>query len=99
MEVHVSCPLGAKCEEIKDNKIHRCAWYQKLVGTDAQGNDRDEHACAMAWMPILMVEQVRGLSGVQSATEAHRNEMSTGMRHLANSMPERPTLHIIEGEK
>ena len=32
----LTCPLGAKCEEIKDGAIHRCAWYTKLAGTNMQ---------------------------------------------------------------
>jgi hypothetical protein len=28
----LTCPLGAKCEEIKDGAIHRCALYIKLAG-------------------------------------------------------------------
>ena len=27
MDVKVTCPLGSECEEIKDNKLHRCRWY------------------------------------------------------------------------
>jgi len=46
----LTCPLGAKCEEIKDGAIHRCAWYTKLAGTNPNtGESMDEvvrlHGC------------------------------------------------------
>ncbi len=56
LEVVMTCPLGSKCEEIKDNKIHRCMWYQKFVGTDAQGKDHDEWGCAIVWGNIIQLE-------------------------------------------
>ena len=52
----MTCPLGSKCEEIKDNAIHRCMWYIKLAGMDpTTGKEVDEHGCAMSWMPILLI--------------------------------------------
>ena len=33
-DIVMTCPLGSVCEEIKDNKVHRCMWFTKIVGTD-----------------------------------------------------------------
>jgi len=55
-EVIVTCPLGSECEEIRDNKMYRCAWYTEVQGKDVNGNDTNNSKCAMAWMPILQVE-------------------------------------------
>jgi len=74
MEEVVTCPLGSKCEEIKDNKIHRCAWHVKMVGTDAGGKDHDEWGCAMTWQPILLAENTRTNRGQTAAIESMRNE-------------------------
>jgi len=61
----ITCPLGSKCEEIKDNKLHQCAWLVEIKGTNPQTNEtKDEKACAIAWMPILQIET----SGTQKAT-------------------------------
>jgi len=95
MEINTTCPLGCTCEEIKDNQIYRCAWYQKLVGTDAQGNARDEFACSIAWLPMLMVEQMKSLSGVQEATESNRNETAQGLQMLAVSLHSRQPIKTI----
>jgi len=70
----LTCPLGSKCEEIRDNKLHRCAWFVKLQGTNPQtGVAIDEHACAIAWMPLLLVENTKSGIGTAAAVESLRN--------------------------
>jgi len=69
------CPLGAKCEEIKDGAIHRCAWYTKLAGTNPNtGESMDENGCAIAWMPMLMIENSMQQRSTSAAVESFRNE-------------------------
>jgi hypothetical protein len=72
----VTCPLGSKCEEIKDNTIHRCAWFQTFAGTNPNtGETVDEKGCAMAWLPILMIENSKQQLTTGAAVESFRNEM------------------------
>lgn len=72
----LTCPLGSKCEEIKDNAIHRCAWFVQLAGQNPQtGEVQDEKGCAMSWLPILLVENSRVSRGTSAAVESFRNEM------------------------
>jgi hypothetical protein len=74
----LTCPLGAKCEEIKDNAIHRCAWYTKLAGTNPNtGETVDEHGCAMSWLPMLMIENSMQQRSTSAAVESFRNEMTS----------------------
>lgn len=76
LETVLSCPLGHKCEEAKDGKIHRCAWFVQLAGQNPQtGEVMDEKGCAMAWMPVLLVENARVTRGTSAAVESFRNEM------------------------
>ena len=71
----LTCPLGAKCEEIKDGAIHRCAWYTKLAGTNPNtGESVDEHGCAMSWLPMLMIENSMQQRSTSAAVESFRNE-------------------------
>ena len=75
IETVISCPLGSKCEEVKDNKLHRCAWYTCLQGKDPQSEQHiDEWRCAMAWMPVMMVENAQTTRGVNSAVCSLRDE-------------------------
>ena len=73
----LTCPLGAKCEEIKDGAIHRCAWYTKLAGTNPNtGEQTDEQGCAIAWLPMLMIENSMQQRSTSAAVESFRNEMT-----------------------
>jgi len=74
----LTCPLGAKCEEIKDNAIHRCTWYTKLAGVNPNtGEQIDEHGCAIAWLPMLTIENSMQQRSTSAAVESFRNEMTT----------------------
>ena len=71
----LTCPLGAKCEEIKDGAIHRCAWYTKLAGVNPNtGEQTDEQGCAIAWLPMLMIENSMQQRSTSAAVESFRNE-------------------------
>jgi len=66
------CPLdGFKpCRELE------CAWFMKVVGKHPQtGADVEEWGCAMAWMPILMIENSQQQRQTGAAVESFRNEM------------------------
>ena len=57
MERKKSCPLGSKCEEIKGDVLYTCHWYIELKGKNPQTDEViNEKGCAMAWLPILMIE-------------------------------------------
>jgi hypothetical protein len=76
MDAVITCPLGAKCEEIKDNKLHRCAWYSELQGKHPQKEENiSEWRCALAWMPILLVENAGTNRGQTAAIESFRNQV------------------------
>jgi len=76
LKVELSCPLGHKCETAVGNTIPRCPWFTKLSGQHpTTGEQLDEHGCAMAWLPVLLVENARVSRGTSAAVESFRNEM------------------------
>lgn len=76
IKAKLSCPLGSKCEEIKDNSMYRCAWFIQLAGTNpTTGESVDERGCAMSWIPILMIENSAQQRSTASAIESFRNEV------------------------
>ena len=98
LEVELTCPLGSTCEEVKDGKIHRCAWYTKVVGKNPQSEEQiDEWKCAIAWMPILQVEMSQTNRGQTHALESFRNETVKGQR-IFNSLVEKRT-NILENKQ
>jgi hypothetical protein len=75
IETVITCPLGSKCREVKDNKIHQCAWLVKLAGRNPQtGEEMDEEGCAMHWTPVLLIENANTNRGQTAAIESFRNE-------------------------
>ena len=72
----ISCPLGAKCEEVKAGAIHRCAWYVHVRGKDKNTNeDLDEWRCSMNWLPTLLIENTFFQRGTVETLGSFRNEM------------------------
>jgi len=72
----LTCPLGSQCETIKDEAIHRCTWFIELDGQHpTTGEVVKEKGCAMAWLPILMIENSKQQRSTSAAVESFRNEM------------------------
>lgn len=74
MKIELSCPLGSTCEKIVDDHIERCAWYVEVAGVKPDGEQVNEWACAMTWMPMLQIETARTNRGQTQAIESMRNE-------------------------
>lgn len=65
------CPLIKKdCIELK------CAWYSQVRGVNPNtGQEVDDYACAVAWLPVLLVENSQQQRQTGAAVETFRNEM------------------------
>lgn len=68
---------GKFCPLIKKDCIGlQCSWYTLVRGTNPQtGREVDEWACAIAWMPMLMINTAQEVRQGAAATESLRNEM------------------------
>ena len=83
MEIKITCPLGSTCEEIKDNKMHRCSWYTQIQGKNPQSEEViDEWRCAIAFMPMLQVEMSQTNRGQTNAIASFRDEMIKGNNEM-----------------
>tara|TARA_R110000772_G_scaffold254343_1_gene370297 strand:+ start:485 stop:784 length:300 start_codon:yes stop_codon:yes gene_type:complete len=72
LEVEDNCPLNnfKKCKQFK------CAWFVQMKGTNPNdGKEVDEYACAIAWLPMLLVENATQARQTGAAVESFRNEM------------------------
>jgi hypothetical protein len=81
------CPLDSfrPCRQLD------CAWFIQVRGTNPNtGQEVDEWACSMAWLPMLMVENSQQQRHTSAAVESFRNEMvkanETGHQVLLASM-------------
>lgn len=99
IETKANCPLdGFKpCRQLE------CAWFMKVVGTNPNtGKEVEDWGCAMAWMPMLMIENSQQQRSTSAAVESFRNEMvknnEVGQRVLlaAAGVPQQAQTMILE---
>jgi len=72
IESKANCPLdGFKpCRQLD------CGWFMKVRGTNPNtGEELDEWGCAIAWLPVLMIENSQQQRQTGAALESFRNEM------------------------
>ncbi len=68
-----NCPLDG----FKPCRKFDCGWFTHILGTDPQtGKEVDEYGCAVAWMPILLIENAKESRQTGAAVESFRNEMA-----------------------
>ena len=66
------CPLHnfEPCRQLE------CAWFTQVRGTNPNtGKEVDEWACAIAWLPVLLIENSQQQRQTGAAVESFRNEM------------------------
>ena len=65
-----------KCPLLKGKCIEsNCMFFTHLIGKNPQtGQDIDEFNCAIALLPILLIENARNVVGAQAAVESFRNK-------------------------
>lgn len=68
---------GTFCPLIKKDCVGlTCAWYTRVQGYDMNsGNQVDSYECAIAWMPMLLIENSGQQRQTGAAVESFRNEM------------------------
>lgn len=86
IKVNHFCPLGSKCEEIKDNEIQRCHWYIRLNGEDAMGKKTEDWGCAITVQVILQLESIQTTRGTQAAVESFRNTAAVNSQLIAKAI-------------
>lgn len=72
LEVKDNCPLNG----FEPCKQFDCAWFMKIAGTNPNdGQPTEEWGCAVAWLPVLLIENAQQSRQTGSAVESFRNEM------------------------
>ena len=78
-------------EEDGKQVLLRCPLYVKLIGKDPQtGQPVEEWRCAIAWLPMLLVEGSKETRQTAAAIESFRNEMVRGQQTV---------LRLVEGKR
>lgn len=68
---------GSFCPLIKKDCIGlQCSWFTLVRGINPNtGKEVDEWSCAIAWLPILLIENSQQQRSTGAAVESFRNEM------------------------
>ncbi len=80
-DAKIICPLmgGEPCVEdgsIRNGELVKCRFWVTVIGKDPQtGKEINNGDCAMAWTPILMIENSKVNRETGAAVESFRNEM------------------------
>lgn len=89
-----NCPMCGECEKIEiidgEKTIVRCQWYIKMKGKNpSTGEDFDDWRCAVAWMPVLLVNAANESRKGAIATDSFRNAMvnQNNVRGILSKLP------------
>jgi hypothetical protein len=97
-----NCPLNSfePCKQLD------CAWFIELHGTHPNtGEPIKDWGCAMAMMPMMLIENAKQQHSTASAVESFRNEMvksnEMGQQVLLATIQAQPkqTSYILENEQ
>lgn len=68
---------GTHCPMLNKTCIERkCAWYMLVRGANPNtGEEVDNWGCAVAWLPVLTIENSQQQRQTGAAVESFRNEM------------------------
>ena len=93
---------GNYCPLIKKNCIGlQCAWFTQVRGHNPNtGKEVDEWACAITWLPVLLIENSQQQRSTGAAVESFRNEMvkanESSQQVLLAMTSKPPVLEITE---
>lgn len=72
IEVESNCPLN----NFEPCRKTACAFFVSMRGTNPNtGAEIDEWGCAVAWLPLLLVENAQQQRQAGAAVESFRNEV------------------------
>jgi hypothetical protein len=71
------CPLH---KEDVSNVCHKCPWWSRVIGKNPQSDEMiDDWRCAIALLPMLLIEGAQQTRQAGAAVETLRNEMVAGI--------------------
>lgn len=88
----VICPMmgGEPCVEdgaIRNGELVRCRFWVNVLGQNPQtGETVNNGDCAIAWMPVLLIENSKVNRETGAAVESMRNEGVTTGDQITNAL-------------
>lgn len=97
---------GDECVEdgaIRNGELVKCRFWVHVIGKDPQtGQEVNNGDCAMAWMPVLLIENSKVNRETGAAVESMRNESVTASKMfteaVSNAIKNTPLLTSFPNE-
>lgn len=88
---------GEMCPLIKDKCArHQCAWYTKVSGTNPQsGKQVDDFGCAIAWLPILTIENSNQQRQTASSVDKVANQILESRSEFIGALPDEARERLV----
>ena len=98
-DTKILCPLmGSECIEdgaIKDGELVKCRFWVHVQGMNPQtGETVSNGDCAIAWTPMLLIENSQQQRQTGAAVESFRNEMVKANESTTKALIETSTRMI-----
>jgi len=76
------CPLH---KEDTSKVCHKCPWWSRVIGKNPQSEEMiDDWRCAIALLPMLLIENAQQSRQTGAAVETLRNGLVTGVIEAVN---------------
>lgn len=108
-DIKIICPMlgGEPCVEdgsIRNGELVKCRFWVTVMGSNPQtGEVLNKGDCAMAWMPMLLIENSKVNRETGAAVESMRNESVTTGAQLTEALLQvsitQPTYNNLVKEK
>jgi hypothetical protein len=91
-DAKIICPMmgGEPCVEdgaIRNNELVKCRFWVTVMGANPQtGETLNTGDCAIAWMPVLLIENSKVNRETGAAVESMRNESVTTGAQLTHAL-------------
>lgn len=91
-DAKIICPMmgGEECVQdgsIRNGELVACRFWVTVMGKDPQtGETINNGDCAMAWMPVLMIENSKVNRETGAAVESMRNESVTTGQQITSAL-------------
>lgn len=91
-DAKIICPMmgGEECVEdgaIRNGELVKCRFWVHVMGKNPQtGETTNNGDCAIAWMPVLLIENSKVNRETGAAVESMRNESVTTGQQITNAL-------------
>ena len=93
IEIKDNCPLN----NFNPCKKFDCGWFIHIRGKNPQtGEDQDEYGCAMAMLPLMMIENSQQTRQAGASIESFRNEMVKSNENTLKALMSNEIMKVIQ---